>query len=72
MTTKQPGQRIARHIHKGITVLLPHTSGRPGMHNSYVAMGEPYEDGGEWWVEVRAYGDDEVYPIALWEASLPI
>ena len=72
MTTKQPGQRIARHIRKGTTVLLPHHSGTPGMHDSYIAMGEPFEDNGEWWVEVREAGDDEVFPIALWEASLPI
>jgi len=67
-----PGARIARHIHPNITVLLPHHSGTPGMHDSYIAVSEPYEDCGEWWVDVREPGDTEVFPIALHEASLPI
>ena len=71
---KQPGQRIARHIHPNITVLLPHHSGQPGRHDSYIAMSEPYEMEGEWWVDVREPGnpDGEVFNIALHEASLPI
>lgn len=71
-TTYQPGQRIARHIHPHITVLLP--TGRPGQHWSYIAVSEPYEDRGEWWVDVRERGDrdGEIFPIALHEASLPI
>lgn len=72
MTEQQPGQEIAKWIHVNNTVLLPHRSGTPGMHDSYIAVSEPYEDAGEWWVDVREPGDTEVFPIALWEASLPI
>lgn len=71
--SRTPGSRIARSIHVGTTVLLPHHSGQPGRHDSFYAVSDPYEECGEWWVEVTENrGDADPFPIALHEASLPI
>lgn len=71
--TATPGQRIACHIHSGTTVLLPHHNGEAGQHERFIARSEPYEDNGEWWVDVaESRTNTETFPIALATATLPI
>lgn len=64
----KPGERVARYVRKGSTVLLPGSD--PGTHDAYKAASEPYEENGEYWVDVHHEGD--TFPLPLHGTTLPI
>jgi hypothetical protein len=67
----KPGERTAKVVHPG-TVLHYQLDNIGGAHwEHHTAVGMPYEDGGEFWVEARDDAGD-IYPMPLHNATLGI
>jgi hypothetical protein len=67
-----PAERTAKFVHEGT-----HLHYRNGADDSYgwtvyVAAGDPYEEGGDWWVDAKLLGDAETFPMAVHSAQLGI
>lgn len=72
-TTQRPGERAAKLVHPGTHLRYAKGADDSYGWSDYVAVGMPYEEGGEFWVEAKEHWNDtESFPVALHDARMGI